>query len=97
MGISSYANSARLYKIGRVYSETGNYDLSVLEVQADFSEMSEVKKVSVTMQGGRKMGTIESAIANLKAMLIRYLDKAGNMFPGVRIQIKGNVDGLGGN
>ena len=54
MGISSSPNGARLYKIGKVYRENGNFDLEVLFVQSDCDSVLYVKEVSTSKKIDRK-------------------------------------------
>ena len=61
----------------------GKCALEVLALQADFGEISGVKKVSVSRQDRRKsrMDAIEGAIRNMGDILSGYLTTAVNMFP----------------
>ena len=61
-----------------------NCELSVLVVKADFGDISEVMKDTVSKQDrvGGRMGNIENTMANLEDMFAIYLARAGIIFSG---------------
>ena len=83
-GRPSFPNCARICQIGRVFRGA---DLDFLAVQADFGDITTVKKVSVSKQERRKnrTGNMENGLANLKDMPASCLTREYNMFPGREI------------
>ena len=90
MGIPPFPTARGYTKLEEYFAEMGNFDLEVLAVKADFGEMPEVKKVSVSTRERRqnRMNTIARSVGNLKDMFISYLTKSVNMFSGCESEEK---------
>ena len=68
-------------KLEEYSPEMGNFDLEVLYIQADFGNVSEVKKVATSIQDRRKkkINNIESRLYHLEGDCASSLAKSANV------------------